>query len=148
VILIDVNVLLYAYHPRAPEHAVCRAWVETALSSREPTLLSWPVILGFLRISTHARVFEEPLTLLEASQAVASWLAEPSVLVVQPGEQYWTILNQLLRTAQATGPLVSDAALAAQALESGAVLCITDRDFARFPGLKTLNPLETQGGPA
>ena len=87
------------------------------------------------------RVFERPLTTAEAEAAVV-WLALPSVSPVDPGERYWDVLRDLLHRAQVTGPLVTDAALAALAIEHGAALCTTDRDFARFPGLRTVDPLE------
>ena len=140
--LIDANVLLYAYHPRAAQHQRCRSWVETEFTRGAAIRLAWPTILAFLRISTSARVFEHPLTIAEAESAVSSWLALPSVAPLDPGERYWDILRELLHRAQVTGPLVSDAALAALAIEHGATLCTTDRDFARFPGLRTITPLD------
>ena len=73
---------------------------------------------------------------------MSSWLALPSVSVIDPGERYWDVLRDLLHRAQVTGPLASDAALAALAIEHGAELCTTDRDFARFPGLRSINPLD------
>jgi toxin-antitoxin system PIN domain toxin len=141
VILLDANVLLYAYHRRAPQHARCRAWLETALSGSTPVRLAWMTILAFLRISTSPRVFERPLTLAEAEAAVTGWLSVPHVATLEPGERYWAVLCDLLARGQASGPLVMDAALAALALEHGGMLCTTDADFARFPGLRTLNPL-------
>ena len=140
--LVDANVLLYAYHPRAAQHERCRAWVETEFASGSAVRIAWTTIVAFLRISTNPRVFERPLTTAEAEAAVSSWLAVPTVSPVDPGERYWDVLRDLLHRAQVTGPLVTDAALAALAIEHGATLCTTDRDFARFPGLRTLNPLE------
>jgi hypothetical protein len=141
VILLDATVLLYAYHRRAAQHERCRAWVEAEFSSGAAVRLPWATIVAFLRISTNPRVFERPLTTTEAEAAVSSWLALPSVSPVDPGERYWDVLRDLLHRAQVTGPLVTDAALAALAIEHGAGLCTTDRDFARFPGLRTINPL-------
>lgn len=141
MILVDANLLLYAYHPRAEQHERARAWLEKALSGPEPVGLSWLTILAFLRLSTSPRVFERPLSAPEAEKIVSSWLAEPTVMVVGPGERHWEILRTLLLDAQVTGPLVSDAALAALALEHGATLKTTDRDFARFPGLRWENPI-------
>ena len=140
--LVDANVLLYAYHPRAAQHERCRAWIEAEFASGAAVRIPWATIVAFLRISTNPRVFERPLTTAEAETAVSSWLALPSVSPVDPGERYWDILRDLLHLAQVTGPLVTDAALAALAIEHGATLCTTDRDFARFPGLRTLSPLE------
>jgi hypothetical protein len=135
-------VLLYAYHPGAAQHERCRTWVEIEFSRGAAMRLSWATIVAFLRISTNPRVFERPLTAAEAEAVVSSWLALPSVAPLDPGERYWEVLRDLLHRAQVTGPLVSDAALAALAIEHGAELCTTDRDFARFPGLRTINPLD------
>lgn len=140
--MVDANVLLYAYHRRAVQHERCRAWVEAEFSSGAAVRIPWATVVAFLRISTNPRVFERPLTTAEAEAAVSSWLALPSVSPVDPGEHYWDVLRNLLHRAQVTGPLVTDAALAALAIEHGATLCTTDRDFARFPGLRTFNPLD------
>ena len=142
MILVDANVLLYAYHPRAEQHARCRAWVEGAFSGPTPVRLPWATITAFLRISTHARVFELPLSMAEAAATVAAWLAAPAVATIEPGERYWEIFRGLLESSQVSGALVTDAALAALALEHGATLCTTDRDFTRFPELRTVSPLE------
>jgi hypothetical protein len=96
---------------------------------------------AFLRLSTNARVFERPLSVSEAASAVTAWLAQPCAGVVEPGERHWSILRELLEVGQASGPLVMDAAVAALAIEHGATLYTTDRDFARFPALKWRNPL-------
>jgi hypothetical protein len=140
VILVDANVLLYAYHPRAEAHHRCRAWVEKAFSGEEPVAIAWVTLLAFVRISTNPRVFEQPLLAGEALAAVASWLERPSVSVLEAGEACWEIFQQLVVDAQVTGPLVMDAFLAALALENGATLATTDRDFARFPRLKLVDP--------
>jgi uncharacterized protein len=140
VILVDANVLLYAYQPRSEYHQGCRAWVEEAFSGEEPVCLAWVSVLAFVRISTNPRIFEAPLRTAEAVAVVSSWLARPSVSVLEAGEECWEILRELLVEAQVTGPLVMDAFLAALALENGATLATTDRDFARFPQLKIKNP--------
>lgn len=118
------------------------AWWDARLSGRDPVLLCWPVLTAFLRIGTNARLQRRPLTLREAAERVQGWLEQPCVQLVQPTEQHWTILQKMLRGGNATANLVSDAHLAALAVEHNAVLCSTDADFARFPGLKWRNPLE------
>ncbi len=105
---------------------------------------SWLTLWEFLRIITNPRVFERPLTIAEAEDHVASWLAQPPAGILEPGERHWEILRQLARDGQATGPLIMDAALAAIAIEHGATLCTTDRDFARFPGLTWTNPIASR----
>jgi toxin-antitoxin system PIN domain toxin len=141
MILVDANLLLYAYHPRDPKHEASRAWLEAALDGSELVRFAWLSLWAFLRIATNPRVFERPLTAGEAASAVSSWLAQPAAGILEPGERHWEILRRLLEEGQAAGPLVTDAALAALALEHGAVLHTTDRDFARFPGLEWRDPL-------
>jgi hypothetical protein len=141
VILPDANLLLYAYHPRAEQHEESRAWLEGALSGSELVRLPWLTLWAFLRISTNPRVFEQPLSTAEAAEIVSSWLARPNVGVLEPGERHWEILRRLVDEGQVMGPLVTDAALAALAIEHGATLHTTDRDFSRFSGLKWKNPI-------
>jgi uncharacterized protein len=141
VILVDANLLLYAYHPRAEQHEDSRAWLEAALSGSQLVRFAWLTLWAFLRISTNPRAFDRPLSAAEAEVAVSSWLAQPTAGILDPGERYWQILRTLMRESQVSGPLVMDAALAALAIEHGATLHSTDRDFTRFPGLKWTNPL-------
>ena len=141
MILVDANLLLYAYDPRAADHERSKRWLEASLSGQAFVRFAWLSLWAFLRISTNPRVFERPLTMAEAEAAVAAWLAQPVAGLLEPGERHWDILRALTRNGQASGPLVMDAALAAIAIEHGATLCTTDRDFARFDGLKWENPL-------
>jgi uncharacterized protein len=141
VILIDANLLLYAYHPRAEQHEKSRAWLESVLSGSELVRFAWLTLWAFLRIATNQRVFDRPLSSVEAEAAICSWLAQPVAGILDPGERHWDILRGLLRDGQVTGAIVMDAVLAAIALEHGATLCTTDRDFARFAGIKWINPL-------
>ena len=141
MILVDANIVLYAYHPRAEQHKLCRRWIEDALSGLTPIGFPWLTIWAFLRISTNPRAFEQPLDMSEAEQIVSSWLDVPVVRLIEPGERHWQILRKLLVEAQVRGPLVTDAVMAALALEHGASVCTADQDFARFPGVKTINPL-------
>src|SRR5262249_20302953 len=97
---------------------------------------AWIIVWSFLRIGTNPRVFEHPLSIAEAETAVSSWLAEPVAGILEPGERHWEILGQLVREGQTTGPLLMDAVIAAIALEHGATLCTTDKDFSRFAELK------------
>lgn len=141
--LIDANLLLYAYHPQSEHHAAARAWLEERFAGPQPVRLAWMSVLAFLRIITSARIFERPLTMHEARGVVAGWLDLPCVAMIEPGDRHWQILSTLVHEGQVTGALVMDAALAALAIEHGAVLCTTDRDFARFRNVKTLNPLDS-----
>jgi len=141
VIVPDANILLYAYHEGAPEHRPARRWVESAFSGSEPIGLTWQCITAFVRIATHSKVFTDPYTVAEALAIVRAWLAAPPVRMLEPGARCFDIFADLLARSQAHGPLVMDAALAAMAIEVGATLATTDRDFRRFDGLKLLDPL-------
>lgn len=141
MILVDANLLLYAYHPRAEQHQKSSAWLERVLSGPDLVRFAWLTVWAFLRISTSPRVFERPLSPSEAEAAICSWLAQPVAGILEPGERHWDILRAVVHDSQASGPLIMDAALAAIALEHGATLCTTDRDFSRFAGLKWMNPL-------
>jgi uncharacterized protein len=145
VILIDANLLLYAYNAKAAHHGESRAWMEAVLSGSDLVRFAWLTLWAFLRIATSPRVFDRPLSSSEAEAAISSWLAQPCAGIVDPGERHWDILCRLLREGQATGALVMDAVLAAIAIEHGATLCTTDRDFLRFPGLRWANPLVAKG---
>jgi toxin-antitoxin system PIN domain toxin len=141
LILIDANLLLYAYHPRAEQHEKSQAWLQAALSGSDLVRFAWLTLWAFLRISTNHRVFERPLSTAEAEAAISSWLAQPAAGILDPGERHWEILRGLVRVGQTTGPLIMDAVLAAIAIEHGATICTADRDFARFSGLKWMDPL-------
>ena len=141
MILVDANLLLYAYHPKAEQHEKSRTWLEAVLSGTDVVGFAWLTLWAFVRISTNPRVFENPLSASEAADAVSSWLDQPVSTILQPGGRHWDILRAVARDGQAVGPLFMDAVLAAIAMEHGATLCTTDRDFARFPGLKWTNPL-------
>lgn len=142
MILVDANVLIYAYSPTSREHGMARAWLAEALSRPEPVRLAWTSVLAFMRILTSTRIFRRPLSIQEAIRIVDSWFEQPAVDWLQPGSRHWAILSELLSKGQARGPLVMDAHLAALAIEHGATLCTTDKDFLRFPGLKISNPVE------
>jgi uncharacterized protein len=141
LILVDVNLLLYAEDRRSPFYSRARAWWDAQLSGTSPVCLCWPVLSAFLRISTNHRAYDRPLTLEEAIGRVQSWLDQPSVRIVQPTERHWVFFREMLDQGKATANLVADAHLAAIALEHGCELNSTDADFSRFPKLKWRNPL-------
>jgi toxin-antitoxin system PIN domain toxin len=142
MILIDANLLLYAYDPASTFHRKAASWLESVLSSGEPVRLASVTLLAFLRIGTDHRLLRAPFAVAEAVEIVESWLERPSVALLEPGERHWEIWRRLLVQGQARGGMVTDAYLAALAMEHGTALCTTDRDFARFSGLSILNPLE------
>lgn len=141
MILVDANILIYAYNPSADRHAAAKGWLEAAVAGPVPVRLAWVTVLAFVRIMTHPQVFRRPLSLQEAVGIVDEWLGHPMVAVLDAGDRHWSILRELLLDGQASGPLSTDAHLAALAVEHGATFFTTDRDFARFSGVKIVNPL-------
>ena len=103
-------------------------------------------MLTFLRISTNSRATKRPLNSAEACKIVSSWLDQVNVNVIGAGERFWDLLKDQILEAQVTGPLLTDAALAALALEHGATLCSVDKDFRRFRDLKLIDPTDQSEG--
>ena len=143
MIIVDANLLLYAHDASSAQHSAARRWLENTLSGHEPAGLPWAAVLAFLRVGTNARLRKDGPTLEQAITIVAGWFERPNVTLLNPGERHWEILRDMMTKGQARGPLVTDAHLAALAIEHGAALATTDRDFARFPGLNFFNPLDT-----
>lgn len=141
MILVDTNLLLYLKFEDMPQHARAAAWFEGAVREGQRVGLPWESLLGFARISTNPRVFEQPLSVAQAWGQVEEWLALPGIWIPQPTEQHARIVGDLLLAANAAGNLVPDAHLAAMAIEHGLEICSTDADFARFAGVRWRNPL-------
>jgi hypothetical protein len=141
VILVDVNILLYASNAEAEQHAVAREWLDAKLSGASPVGLPWSTLLAFLRVATNPRAFRNPLSMGVAWHQVSAWLSAETVWIPEPTERHATVLENLLALPGMYGNLVPDAHLAALAIEHGLTLCSTDGDFARFPGLTWINPL-------
>jgi toxin-antitoxin system PIN domain toxin len=141
MIVLDANIILYAYDAGSSQHAKARVWLERVLSETEPVALPWQTISAFVRIITNPRLPGERLNLSEAVHIVEEWLEQPHVRVLVPSDDHWLVFRRMMLEGQAPGVLVSDAELAALTIEYGGVLHTTDRDFARFPGLRWNNPL-------
>lgn len=141
MIVFDANLLIYAYDSGSTQHASARSWVEKILSGVDLVGIPWQAILAFLRFMTNRRLPGTRLSAQQASEIVDGWLGQSNVRVLLPGDQHWPVLRSLLAEGQASGPLVSDAEIAALTIEYGGVLHTADRDFARFPGLRWVNPL-------
>jgi toxin-antitoxin system PIN domain toxin len=139
--ILDVNLLLYALDETSPRHAPARKWLEATLSGATTVGLPWQVLLAFLRLSTRAAVFAHPLSADQALDVMAGWLDQPPVTIPQPGSRHPALLRELLGAVGTAGNLVTDAHLAALAIEHGAELCSSDADFSRFPGLRWVDPL-------
>lgn len=147
MILIDVNILLYAVFEGSARNAAARKWLDTTLNETAQTVaLPWAVLAAFLRIATSPKAMTNPLTLDEALAQVGEWIALPNVVLAAPTARHFDEFARLLRDVQAAGNLVTDAHLAALAVEHGCRLASTDGDFARFHGLDWFNPLADGAG--
>jgi toxin-antitoxin system PIN domain toxin len=141
VILIDVNLLLYAYDADAPQHRAAKRWLEELFASGETIGLPWVTVWGFLRLSTNPRIWPNPLPAERAFAIVKDWLNQDNAVVLNPGPRHLDLLQKLAIVDQAAGRRLTDAVLAALALEHGAILASSDQDFRRFKGLQWMNPL-------
>lgn len=141
MILVDANLLVYAKFSDLPQHPAARRWLEEQLNSRVRVGLPWATVVAFLRLGTNPRLFGRPLRVGAAWDQVDEWLRHPRVWVPQPTEEHAGVLGELLAASRASANLVPDAHLAAIAIQHGLTLCSADSDFARFPGLKWLDPL-------
>jgi toxin-antitoxin system PIN domain toxin len=142
MILLDVNVLVYAHREESEQHHEYLEFLESALDGVYSVGLSELVLSGTLRILTHPKVFSPPTPLAKAIEFVSALRNHPNVALITPGDRHWALFTSLCRSGDARGNLVSDAYHAALAIESGCEWITTDRDFARFPGLQWRHPLK------
>jgi uncharacterized protein len=136
VLIADANVLLHAVNRDAREHDVAHAWLAGALAGVEAVAFAWTVVLAFMRVSTHPSVLARPLRAPEAIGTLEGWLAAPAAIIVEPTSRHLPLLSGLLAQSGTAGNLVSDAHLAALALEHDAEIVSFDRDFGRFEGVR------------
>jgi uncharacterized protein len=139
--LLDANILLYAVNVDSPFHQRANSWLTEQLTGSRRVGIPWQSLVAFLRISTHPRVFAQPLSPATAMDIVDGWLAVGLVWVPIPGVGHGAILREVLLTSHAHGALISDVHLAALAIEHGLTLVSADSDFARFPGVAWANPV-------
>lgn len=140
MILPDVNVLLYAFRSDSREHKQYRAWLESIVNGPSAYGISPQVLASMVRIATHPRIFAQPSSLDAALQFANVVLEQPHCTIVQPGPRHWDIFSRISRQSRAAGNLVQDAWFAALAIEWGCEWITTDRDYARFDGLRWRAP--------
>jgi toxin-antitoxin system PIN domain toxin len=140
MILPDVNVLVHAHNADSVCHQLAREWWDGCLTGPEGVGLAWTAVLGFVRLTTNRKIVSTPLHVRDVMKRIESWLALPHVHLVQPSESHFARLRKELERLGAAGNLTTDAHLAVLAMERGYVLYSTDTDFARFPGLRWVNP--------
>ena len=146
MILPDVNVLVIAHRSDQDHHEAMRAWLEAEVASERPFALSDLTVSGFLRIVTNPKIYRRPTPLGAAIEVVNGLIEHPTCVPVGPGARHWPIMREVLRGADARGNLVTDAHLAAIAIEHGATIATRDRGFARFTGLNWFDPLAEPRG--
>lgn len=139
--LVDANLLLYARDRESPEHELASAWLTERLNGPARVALPWQSLVAFLRIATHPRAYERPLSATDAWHQVTDWLAAPAAWVPSPTKQHAEVLGDLVERHSLRGNLISDGHLAALAIEHGLEVCSADTDFARFSEVRWRNPL-------
>jgi toxin-antitoxin system PIN domain toxin len=140
VILTDVNILVYAFRSDSQNHARFREWLESVVNGPAAYAVSPQVLCSFIRVATHPRIFIRPSRLEDALAFARVLQEQPRAMLVTPGENHWTIFENLCRDSATTGNLVQDAWFAALAIESGCEWITADRDYARFKGLRWRTP--------
>jgi toxin-antitoxin system PIN domain toxin len=145
VILPDLNLLLYAYNPHTPQHGAARGWWEQAMNGDELIGIPLEIAFGFVRIATNPRLGAARVPLIDARQVVEGWMDLPQVRTLVPGALHFNRVMELMTAAMAAGPVLSDAILAAYAIEHRATLFTNDSDFARFRKSAWQNPLISGG---
>jgi uncharacterized protein len=142
MIAVDTNVLVYAHRRDSVFHAAAAAALTQLAESPAPWALPWPCLHEFWSVVTHPRIYDPPTRPEHATEQVGAWLESPSVVPLSEGQTYWPVLQSLVAGARASGPLVHDARVAALCVSHGVrELWTCDRDFSRFPQLRTSNPL-------
>ena len=139
--ILDVNILRYAYNRSASQHQAASAWLSRLFLGPDLVGIPWVTLWAFLRVSTNKKLWPNPKSTGEAFEAIRDWIDQPGVILLNPGPRHAELLEELVISQRTVGPMVSDAVLAALAIENGAVLASTDRDFGRFPNLRWINPL-------
>ena len=141
MILPDVNLLVYASNTDDPMHQQARCWWETCLDGSQPVAIAWVVALGFVRLMTSRAVMQRPMAMAVALSQLGRWLERPSVLILQPGPRHLAILSSFCEAGVLQSSLLTDAHIAALAIDNQAVVHSNDSDFSRFAGLRWSNPL-------
>lgn len=142
MILLDVNILVYAHREETDRHEEYRRWLEEQLDSSAACAVSDLALSGCLRIITHPRIFNPPTPMEQAIAFVSELREHDNLVVLTPGPRHWRMFFDLCRRSKARGNLVADAYHAALALETGAEWITTDRDYRRFPGRRCRHPLD------
>ena len=140
MVIVDANVLLYAVNTADPQHDAASTWLVRALAGVEAVGIPWVSLLAFIRLGTNPQVFPSPLSLDDAFAVLRDWLARRTAVIPVPTSRHLGVLDALITEAGTAGNLVSDAHLAALAIEHTARVASFDRDFLRFRGVQLVVP--------
>lgn len=140
--IVDTNILLYAVNTAAEQHRDAHTWLSKALGGADRVGFAWVSLLGFLRIGTNPRAMTRPLTTQAATGQVRHWLDAPGAVVIQPTARHHDILSDLVAARSLLGNTITDAHLAALAVEHSASVVTYDSDFDRFRGVEWHTPAE------
>jgi toxin-antitoxin system PIN domain toxin len=146
MIALDTNILIYAHRRDSPFHQAAAERIRELAEGTQPWAIPWPCLHEFFSVATHPRVYDPPSTTEQACAQIGAWLESPSLVLISEGSTHWATLSTLLTEGKVAGSLVHDARIAALCLAHGVTeLWTIDRDFSRFPALKTRNPLRLSG---
>lgn len=138
---VDVNVLLYASDEASPRHVAASRFLQRRTADPELFCLTWPTLMGYVRIATHPRVFARPLAPAEAVANVEALLSLLRVRVLTEAEGFLEVYREVTASVFVRGNLVPDAHLAAVLRQHGVQRLFTaDADFKRFPFLDVRDP--------
>jgi uncharacterized protein len=142
VIAIDTNLLVYAHREESEWHERAYDCVAGLAESSAPWAIPAPCLHEFYAIVTHPKIYQPPTPAESAVDQLDAWLQSPSLVIAAESEGYWERLRPLLLSGRVSGGRVHDARIAALCLHHRVTeLWSADRDFSRFPELRTRNPL-------
>ena len=142
MIALDTNLLVYAHREDSPFHVAALDCLTACAEARAAWALPWPCVHEFYAIVTHPRIYSPPTPPELALDQIDAWLESPSLVLLAESARHWPVLRPLITQARLAGPAVHDARIAALCQQHGVrELWTADRDFGRFPSLKTVNPL-------
>jgi toxin-antitoxin system PIN domain toxin len=141
MILVDANLLVYAYGPDSPEHHRANAWLEERLHGEQRVGLPWEATMAFVRLVSNHRMFPRAVTVAEAWWQVERWLSSRVAWVPRPTEDHAGLVRDLVSTPGLKTSDVPDVHLAAMAIGNGLRLASHDAGFARFAGMRWFDPL-------
>ena len=142
MIAVDSNLLVYAHRRDSPWHSAAFATIRVLADGADPWAIPWPCIHEFFSVSTNRRIYPAASTPEQALSQIEAWRESPSLVLLSEDDAYWPHLRSLVTTSQVVGPRIHDARIAALCLAHGVRELLTaDRDFTRFPTLRTRNPL-------